>query len=101
MNKQSKVEPAEEVVVEDAPKSARKARRWIIMLGIPALAGSLIIGAPGTAIALWVGLVIADGVLLRKGLQIACINAGREVVALIAAIGLELAEDLAEIDAVG
>ncbi|MEO7711433.1 MAG: methyl-accepting chemotaxis protein [Gemmatimonadaceae bacterium] len=58
------------------------------MLGIPALAGSLIIGAPGTAIALWVGLVIADGVLLRKGLQVACINAGREVVALIAAYGV-------------
>ncbi len=58
------------------------------MLGIPALAGSLIIGAPSTAIALWVGLVIADGVLLRKGLQVACINAGREVVALIAAYGV-------------
>ena len=58
------------------------------MLGIPALAGSLIIGAPGTAIAIWVGLVIADGVLLRKGFQVACINAGREVVALIAAYGI-------------
>ena len=48
----------------------------------------LIIGAPGTAIAIWVGLVIADGVLLRKGIQVACINAGREVVALIAAYGI-------------
>ena len=58
------------------------------MLAIPALAGSLIIGAPGTAIAIWAGIVVADGALLQKGIQVAFINAGREVVALIASYGV-------------
>jgi len=58
------------------------------MLGMPALAGALIVGAPATALGMWLGIAFADGVLLRKGLQVAFINAGREVVALIAAYGI-------------
>jgi methyl-accepting chemotaxis protein len=37
---------------------------------------------------MWLGVAFADGVLLRKGVQAALINAGREVVALIAAYGI-------------
>jgi methyl-accepting chemotaxis protein len=58
------------------------------LLAIPALAGALIIGAPATALAMWIGIAIADGPLLRKGPQVALINAGREVVALIASYGI-------------
>ena len=58
------------------------------MLAIPALAGALIAGAPAAALAMWVGIAIADGVLLRKGAQVAFINAGREVVALVSAYGI-------------
>ncbi len=58
------------------------------MLLMPALAGSLIVGAPATALAMWIGIAVADGVLLGKGVQVAFINAGREVVALIAAYGI-------------
>jgi methyl-accepting chemotaxis protein len=58
------------------------------LLAIPAVAGALIVGAPATALALWLGIAIADGPLLRKGSQIALINAGREVVALLTAYGM-------------
>ena len=58
------------------------------MLLMPALAGSLIVGAPATALAMWIGIAVADGLLLGKGMQVAFINAGREVVALIAAYGI-------------
>ncbi len=58
------------------------------MLLMPALAGSLIVGAPATALAMWIGIAVADGLLLGKGVQVAFINAGREVVALIAAYGI-------------
>jgi hypothetical protein len=58
------------------------------MLAVPALAGSLIAGAPTAALGMWLGVAFADGVLLRKGVQAALINAGREVVALIAAYGI-------------
>jgi methyl-accepting chemotaxis protein len=37
---------------------------------------------------MWLGILVADGLVLRKGLQVAFINAGREVVALIAAYGI-------------
>jgi len=58
------------------------------LLAIPALAGALILGAPATALAMWVGIVIGDALLLRRGAQVAFINAGREVVALIASFGI-------------
>ncbi len=58
------------------------------LLSMPALAGALIAGAPASALALWVGLLAADALLIRKGWDIALINAGREVVALIASYGM-------------
>ncbi len=58
------------------------------LLAIPALAGALLVGPPASALAMWLGIVIADGVLLRKGLQAAWINAGREVIALLSSYGV-------------
>jgi methyl-accepting chemotaxis protein len=58
------------------------------MLAIPALAGALIAGPAATALAMWLGVAVADGLLLRKGPQAAFVNAGREVVALVAAYGI-------------
>jgi len=58
------------------------------LLAIPALAGALLVGPPASALAMWVGIALADGLLLRKGLQAAWINAGREVIALLAAYGV-------------
>jgi methyl-accepting chemotaxis protein len=58
------------------------------LLAVPALAGALLVGAPATALAMWVGIVVADGMLTRKGMQIALINAGREVVGLLASFGV-------------
>ena len=58
------------------------------LLAIPALAGALLVGPPASALAMWGGIALADGLLLRKGLQAAWINAGREVIALLAAYGV-------------
>lgn len=58
------------------------------LLAIPALAGALLVGPPATALAMWIGLIVADGALLRKGLQAAWINAGREVIALLSSYGV-------------
>lgn len=58
------------------------------LLAIPALAGALLVGAPASALAMWLGLAIGDGVFLRKGVQAAWINAGREVIALLASFGV-------------
>src|SRR6478672_13667768 len=58
------------------------------LLAIPALSGALLVGPPASALALWVGIVIADGILLRKGFQAAWINGGREVIALFSSYGV-------------
>jgi methyl-accepting chemotaxis protein len=58
------------------------------LLSMPAVAGALVAGAPASALALWMGVLIADSVFLKKGLEIAWINAGREVIAIIAAYGI-------------
>jgi methyl-accepting chemotaxis protein len=58
------------------------------LLAIPALAGALLVGAPASALAMWAGIVVADGLLLRKGMQAALINAGREVTALLSSYGV-------------
>ena len=58
------------------------------LLMIPALAGALLAGAPASALAMWVGVFAADAMPLRKGVEIAWINAGREVVALLSAFGI-------------
>jgi methyl-accepting chemotaxis protein len=60
----------------------------LILLAIPALSGALLVGPPASALAMWLGIVVADGLLLRKGLQAAWINAGREVTALLSSYGV-------------
>ena len=57
------------------------------LLGMVAVGGALVLGAPATAVALYIGLLIADWLLLRKSLEISWINAGRETLALIASYG--------------
>ncbi|MEO7457489.1 MAG: methyl-accepting chemotaxis protein [Gemmatimonadaceae bacterium] len=58
------------------------------LLSMPAVAGALVAGAPASALALWLGVFLADSLALRKGFEIAWINAGREVIAIIAAYGI-------------
>lgn len=50
--------------------------------------GALIVGPLETAIALFMGLLTSDGLLLRKELGAAWINAGRETLALFSAYGV-------------
>jgi methyl-accepting chemotaxis protein len=57
------------------------------LLGIVAVGGAFVVGAPATALALYAGVFFADWVLLRKPAEVGWINAGREVVALIASYG--------------
>jgi methyl-accepting chemotaxis protein len=65
------------------------------LVGLAAVSGALIVGAPATALALYVGVLLADRVLLGKVLQAAWINAGREALALVAAYGLYAAASAA------
>ena len=58
------------------------------LLSMPAVAGALVAGAPASALALWSGVFVADVLFLKKGMEIAWINAGREVIALVAAYGI-------------
>ncbi len=58
------------------------------LLSMPAVAGALVAGAPASALALWAGVFVGDAIALKKGMEIAWINAGREVIALIAAYGI-------------
>ena len=57
------------------------------LLALPIVSGSLILGAPAASLAVWVGVLFADVAFLRRSAVIAWINAGREVVALLAAFG--------------
>ena len=57
------------------------------LLGMVAAGGAVIIGAPATALGLYVGVFIADWWLLRKAPAASAINAGREALALFAAFG--------------
>ncbi|MEO8336188.1 MAG: methyl-accepting chemotaxis protein [bacterium] len=58
------------------------------LLSMPAVAGALVAGAPASALALWAGVFVGDSIALRKGIEIAWINAGREVTALVASYGV-------------
>ncbi|MDE3171843.1 MAG: GAF domain-containing protein [Gemmatimonadota bacterium] len=58
------------------------------LIGVPAVAGAVIIGAPATALAVYAGVALPDRVLLRKPLESAWINGGREALALLAAVGI-------------
>ena len=57
-------------------------------LGVVVVAGCILVGAPATAIGLFAGMLVADRFALRKPFQFAWINAGREVLALVASYGL-------------
>jgi methyl-accepting chemotaxis protein len=65
------------------------------LVGVAAVSGALIVGPPSTALALYVGIIIGDRILLRKTAQAAWINAGREVLALAAAYGFYAAVSVA------
>ena len=57
------------------------------LLALPIVSGALILGAPASALAVYVGILLADIIFLRRGTIVGWINAGREVVALISAYG--------------
>jgi methyl-accepting chemotaxis protein len=57
------------------------------LLGMIAIGGAFIAGAPATAIGMYVGVLAADWIVLRKTLEISWINAGREVLALAGSYG--------------
>jgi len=57
------------------------------LLGMVAAGGAVIVGAPATALGLYLGVFIADWWLLRKAPAASAINAGREALALFAAYG--------------
>jgi len=57
------------------------------LLGMVAAGGAVIIGAPATALGLYLGVFIADWWLLRKAPAASAINAGREALALFGAFG--------------
>ena len=57
------------------------------LLGMVAAGGAIILGAPATALGLYVGVFVADWLLLRKAAAASAINGGREALALFAAYG--------------
>lgn len=57
------------------------------LLGICAVGGSFVIGAPATGIAMYAGIFFADWILLRKPAEVGWINAGREMLSLLASYG--------------
>ncbi len=57
------------------------------LLSMIAVGGSLVVGASGTALALYFGILIADRLILGKPLRPSVINSGREVIALYASYG--------------
>ena len=61
---------------------------YLTQTGVVVLAGSLLAGAPATALALTVGVLGADWVWHRKLLVVAAVNLGRELVAMVAAYGV-------------
>ena len=58
------------------------------LLGLVAVAGSFVVGAPAASLALYLGIFGCDWLLLRKPAIAGWINAGREVIAVLAAFGL-------------
>jgi methyl-accepting chemotaxis protein len=57
------------------------------LLGMVAVGGAFIAGPTATLIGLYVGVIVGDWLVLRKTLEIAWINAGREALALAASYG--------------
>src|SRR2546427_11785362 len=65
---------------------------YLTQTGLVALTGSLLVGLPATALAVAAGTLCADWAWQRKTPSAAVINAGREVVALVAAFGVRSEE---------
>jgi methyl-accepting chemotaxis protein len=61
---------------------------YLTQTGLVALAGSLTIGLPGAALAVGLSTVLVDWLWLRKDVRAAWVNAGREVIAAVAAYGV-------------
>jgi len=57
------------------------------LMTMVAITGGIVVGPSTTALALYIGVFVADRYALRKTLEAAWINAGREVIALAAAYG--------------
>ena len=61
---------------------------YLTQTGLVALAGSLLVGAPATALAVAGGVLAADWLWQKKMFRAALVNLGREVVALVGAYGI-------------
>lgn len=61
---------------------------YLTQIGVPALLGGIAVGPGATVLALGVGVVGTDILWVRKSFYASLVNAGREVVAFIAAYGL-------------
>jgi methyl-accepting chemotaxis protein len=61
---------------------------YLTQTGLVALAGSLLVGVPATALAVAGATLAADALWQRKPVRVAWINLGREVIALVAAYGV-------------
>ena len=61
---------------------------YLTQTGVAALAGSLLMGLPAAALAVGVSTLGVDWLWLRKAPSAACVNMGREVVAVVAAFGI-------------
>src|SRR5207253_10452776 len=61
---------------------------YLAQTGLVALAGSLLVGAPATALAVAGGVLAADWLWQKKMFRAALVNLGREVVALVGAYSI-------------
>lgn len=61
---------------------------YLTQTSLAALGGAVVLGATPTVIALMLGVLLSDMVLLRKEVRAATVNAGREVIAFAASFGI-------------
>lgn len=61
---------------------------YLTQVAVPALVGAVTVGPSSVVIALYGGVTLSDWFWLRKARRTAFINAGREVIAFVAAFGL-------------
>ena len=61
---------------------------YLTQTGLAALAGAIVLGPGPVVLALLLGVIASDALVLRKELRAAIVNAGREVIAFVAAFGV-------------
>src|SRR5881398_1925549 len=61
---------------------------YLTQTGLVGLTGSLLVGAPATALAIAVSVIVADWLWHKKMFSAALVNLGREVLALVGAYGV-------------